>query len=152
MLLRLLIIVLFTWRFTQRNMLRIYPKGIRFDSSNYNPLIGWMHGAQMVAFNMQVQLLFRTLATQKWYCALCLEFYLRLSNKNFSISWCICSNSILYELEQGYGRSLWVMQGMFRANGGCGYVKKPDFLLKSGNEVFNPRATLPVKTTLKVGC
>lgn len=35
-------------------MLRIYPKGIRVDSSNYNPMIGWMHGAQMVAFNMQV--------------------------------------------------------------------------------------------------
>ncbi|CAL5322699.1 unnamed protein product [Camellia sinensis] len=92
-------------RFTQRNMLRVYPKGIRFDSSNYNPLIGWMHGAQMVAFNMQ-----------------------------------------------GYGRSLWMMHGMFRANGGCGYVKKPDFLLKVGpnNEVFDPKATLPVKTTLKV--
>jgi len=35
-------------------MLRIYPKGTRVNSSNYNPLIGWMHGAQMVAFNMQV--------------------------------------------------------------------------------------------------
>ncbi|XP_002533650.2 phosphoinositide phospholipase C 2 [Ricinus communis] len=92
-------------RFTQRNILRVYPKGIRVDSSNYNPLIGWMHGAQMVAFNMQ-----------------------------------------------GHGRSLWLMQGMFRANGGCGYVKKPDFLLKSGphGEVFDPRAKLPVKTTLKV--
>lgn len=41
-------------RFTKQNLLRIYPKGIRFDSSNYNPLIGWTHGAQMVAFNMQV--------------------------------------------------------------------------------------------------
>ncbi|KAG5533512.1 hypothetical protein RHGRI_027630 [Rhododendron griersonianum] len=92
-------------RFTQRNILRVYPKGIRINSSNYNPLIGWMHGAQMVAFNMQ-----------------------------------------------GYGRSLWVMDGMFKANGGCGYVKKPDFLLKIGqnNEVFDPKATLPVKTTLKV--
>jgi len=92
-------------RFTQRNILRVYPKGIRVNSSNYNPLIGWMHGAQMVAFNMQ-----------------------------------------------GYGRSLWVMHGMFKANGGCGYVKKPDFLLKFGedNEVFDPKATLPVKTTLKV--
>nr|GMD25284.1 phosphoinositide phospholipase C 4-like [Ipomoea batatas] len=86
-------------RFTQRNILRVYPKGTRFNSSNYKPLIGWMHGAQMVAFNMQ-----------------------------------------------GYGRSLWLMQGMFRANGGCGYVKKPDFLVK---EVFDPRATLPVKKTLK---
>uniref|UniRef100_A0A5B6ZTM9 Phosphoinositide phospholipase C n=1 Tax=Davidia involucrata TaxID=16924 RepID=A0A5B6ZTM9_DAVIN len=92
-------------RFTQRNLLRVYPKGIRFDSSNYNPLVGWMHGAQMVAFNMQ-----------------------------------------------GYGRSLWLMHGMFRAYGGCGYVKKPDFLLKSGphNEVFDPRVELLVKTTLKV--
>ncbi|CAL0320323.1 unnamed protein product [Lupinus luteus] len=92
-------------RFTQRNILRVYPKGTRIMSSNYNPLIGWMHGAQMVAFNMQ-----------------------------------------------GYGRSLWVMQGMFKANGGCGYVKKPDFLLKSGsnNEVFDPRVELPVKITLKV--
>ncbi len=32
----------------------MYPKGTRIDSSNYNPLIGWTHGAQMVAFNMQV--------------------------------------------------------------------------------------------------
>ncbi|GLT89185.1 hypothetical protein SLE2022_071800 [Rubroshorea leprosula] len=92
-------------RFTQRNLLRVYPKGIRVDSSNYNPMIGWMHGAQMVAFNMQ-----------------------------------------------GHGRSLWLMHGMFKANGGCGYVKKPDFLLKadSNGEVFDPRVSLPVKKTLKV--
>lgn len=92
-------------RFTQQNILRVYPKGIRVDSSNYNPLIGWTHGAQMVAFNMQ-----------------------------------------------GHGRSLWLMNGMFKANGGCGYVKKPDFLLKSGphEEVFDPKVTLPVKKTLKV--
>lgn len=92
-------------RFTQRNILRIYPKGTRITSSNYNPLLAWMHGAQMVAFNMQ-----------------------------------------------GHGRSLWLMQGMFRANGGCGYVKKPDFLLQTGprGEVFDPKVTLPVKRTLKV--
>ncbi|KAF6153631.1 hypothetical protein GIB67_027498 [Kingdonia uniflora] len=91
-------------RFTQNNILRVYPKGTRFNSSNYNPLIGWMHGAQMVAFNMQ-----------------------------------------------GYGRSLWLMQGMFKSNGGCGFVKKPDFLLKAGpdNEVFDPRAHLRVKQILK---
>ena len=43
------------------------------------------------------------------------------------------------------------MQGMFRSNGGCGYVKKPDFLLKVGpnGEVFDPKAKLPTKTTLK---
>lgn len=92
-------------RFNQRNLMRVYPKGTRIDSSNYNPLIGWMHGAQMVAFNMQ-----------------------------------------------GHGRSLWLMQGMFRANGGCGFVKKPDFLLKTGpyGEVFDPKRPLPVKKKLKV--
>jgi len=41
-------------RFTQRNLVRIYPKGTRVDSSNYDPHVGWTHGAQMVAFNMQV--------------------------------------------------------------------------------------------------
>ncbi|OUZ99097.1 C2 calcium-dependent membrane targeting [Macleaya cordata] len=92
-------------RFTQKNLLRVYPKGTRFDSSNYNPLIAWMHGVQMVAFNMQ-----------------------------------------------GYGRSLWLMQGMFRSNGECGYVKKPDFLMNVDpyNHVFNPKAKFPVKKTLKV--
>nr|KJB67578.1 hypothetical protein B456_010G197900 [Gossypium raimondii] len=89
-------------RFTQRNILRVYPRGTRVDSSNYNPLIGWMHGAQMVAFNMQ-----------------------------------------------GYGRSLWLMHGMLKANGGCGYLKKPDFLLNP-NKVFDPNVKLPVKKILKV--
>lgn len=56
------------------------------------------------------------------------------------------------ELSQGYGRSLWLMHGMFRANGGCGYVKKPDFMLKPGSDdqIFDPKVRLPVKTTLKV--
>ncbi|KAF2291649.1 hypothetical protein GH714_027822 [Hevea brasiliensis] len=92
-------------RFTQRNLLRLYPKGSRLDSSNYDPFIGWTHGAQMVAFNMQ-----------------------------------------------GYGKYLWVMHGMFKANGGCGYVKKPDFLLRLGpnNKVFDPTEQLLVKRILKV--
>ncbi|KAM2985586.1 hypothetical protein FF2_005965 [Malus domestica] len=91
-------------RFTQRNLLRVYPKGTRLNSSNYKPMLAWTHGAQMVAFNMQ-----------------------------------------------GHGKHLWIMEGMFRANGGCGYVKKPEFLLASpDNEVFDPNASLPVKKTLKV--
>ncbi|XP_028784580.1 phosphoinositide phospholipase C 2 [Neltuma alba] len=91
-------------RFTQDNLLRIYPKGTRLDSSNYNPMIGWTHGAQMVAFNMQ-----------------------------------------------GHGKYLWIMEGMFRAYGGCGYVKKPDILLDE-YDIFDPSATddLPVKETLNV--
>ncbi|WMV19884.1 hypothetical protein MTR67_013269 [Solanum verrucosum] len=92
-------------RFTQRNILRVFPKGTRVTSSNFKPMIGWMHGAQMVAFNMQ-----------------------------------------------GYGKALWIMHGMFRSNGGCGYVRKPSFLMERGpyNELFDPKVTLPVKKTLRV--
>lgn len=45
-----------------------------------------------------------------------------------------------------------MMHGMFKANGGCGYVKKPDFMMNKGpdGEVFDPKAKLPIKTTLKV--
>ncbi|GLT64874.1 hypothetical protein SLA2020_373390 [Shorea laevis] len=92
-------------RFTQNNVLRIFPKGTRFNSSNYNPLTGWMHGAQMVAFNMQ-----------------------------------------------GHGKYLWWMQGLFRSNGGCGYLKKPKLLMNVGpdGQVFDPKAELKVQKTLKV--
>lgn len=91
-------------RFTQRNLLRIFPRSTRITSSNYNPLMGWRYGVQMVAANMQ-----------------------------------------------GHGRKLWLTQGMFRANGGCGYVKKPDILMNSDpDKMFDPKSNLPVKTRLKV--
>ncbi|GLJ53376.1 hypothetical protein SUGI_1138150 [Cryptomeria japonica] len=97
-------------RFTQKNILRIYPESTRVMSSNGNPFLGWTHGAQMVAFNMQ-----------------------------------------------GYGRNLWLAHGFFRANGECGYVKKPNILLLNANDnsddcqdIFNPKNPRPVKTTLRV--
>jgi len=44
------------------------------------------------------------------------------------------------------------MQGMFKANGGCGYVKKPEFLIQEivPNEAFDPKRRLQVKKILKV--
>ncbi|CAI5515386.1 unnamed protein product [Closterium sp. Naga37s-1] len=106
--------------FTQRNLLRIYPFGLRVTSSNYDPMPAWLHGAQMVAMNMQ-----------------------------------------------GYGRPLWIVHGFFRANGGCGYVKKPDFYLTPGNKlegitegdesaagstegVYDPSVPRPIQMTLRV--
>lgn len=49
-----MVVFIIVIRFTQENILRVYPKGTRITSSNYKPMNGWMHGAQMIAFNMQV--------------------------------------------------------------------------------------------------
>lgn len=39
--------------YNQRQLSRIYPRGTRFDSSNYNPYLFWPIGCQMVALNYQ---------------------------------------------------------------------------------------------------
>jgi len=43
---------LFT-EYNKKCMTRVYPKGTRFDSSNYSPLQLWCAGAQLVALNYQ---------------------------------------------------------------------------------------------------
>lgn len=40
-------------RYTSRQIARIYPHGSRIQSSNYNPIVFWNVGAQMVALNWQ---------------------------------------------------------------------------------------------------
>lgn len=39
----------------QQYFTRVYPKGTRFDSSNYNPFPGWAIGSQVVALNLQTK-------------------------------------------------------------------------------------------------
>lgn len=41
--------------YNQTHMSRTYPAGARVDSSNYNPLLAWSTGCQMVALNFQTQ-------------------------------------------------------------------------------------------------
>jgi phosphatidylinositol phospholipase C delta len=42
------------WREYNRNhMTRTYPAGFRADSSNYNPILAWAMGSQLVALNFQ---------------------------------------------------------------------------------------------------
>nr|QBK89567.1 MAG: phosphatidylinositol-specific phospholipase C [Pithovirus LCPAC001] len=40
-------------KYTTTNLVRIYPKGTRVDSSNYNPIKSWSYGCQVVALNWQ---------------------------------------------------------------------------------------------------
>ncbi|XP_021558801.1 1-phosphatidylinositol 4,5-bisphosphate phosphodiesterase delta-4 [Neomonachus schauinslandi] len=70
--------------FVQHNawqLSRVYPSGLRTDSSNYNPQELWNAGCQMVAMNVQTA-----------------------------------------------GLEMDIYDGLFRQNGACGYVLKPDFL------------------------
>ena len=42
------------WReYNQKHMTRTYPAGTRVDSSNYNPMLAWSVGSQLVALNFQ---------------------------------------------------------------------------------------------------
>ncbi|XP_041369675.1 1-phosphatidylinositol 4,5-bisphosphate phosphodiesterase epsilon-1-like [Gigantopelta aegis] len=40
---------------TERQLMRTYPAGMRIDSSNFNPVIFWAFGIQMVALNYQTE-------------------------------------------------------------------------------------------------
>jgi phosphatidylinositol phospholipase C, delta len=40
-------------RYNEQHMTRTYPAGSRVDSSNYNPLLAWSVGCQLVALNFQ---------------------------------------------------------------------------------------------------
>lgn len=42
-------------RYNRRHMTRTYPSGTRVDSSNFNPLLHWSKGCQMVALNHQTE-------------------------------------------------------------------------------------------------
>lgn len=68
-------------KFNKFQLSRIYPKGNRFDSSNFNPHWSWLCGCQLVSLNYQT------------------------GDKNLQLN-----------------------NGLFRQNGRCGYVLRPDFL------------------------
>lgn len=42
-------------KYNQQHLSRTYPGGSRVDSSNYNPLLAWSTGCQLVALNFQTQ-------------------------------------------------------------------------------------------------
>ncbi|KAE8689614.1 Phosphoinositide phospholipase C 6 [Hibiscus syriacus] len=75
------------------------------------------------------------------------SFYLvKLQTNHRMDAW---SSMVAFNI-QGYGKHLWVMHGMFRANGGCGYVMKPEYLTRSSDQLIDPKATFPVKKMLKI--
>uniref|UniRef100_A0A8C4I9S8 Phosphoinositide phospholipase C n=1 Tax=Dicentrarchus labrax TaxID=13489 RepID=A0A8C4I9S8_DICLA len=77
-------------QYNTKQMSRIYPSGLRTDSSNYNPQEMWNVGCQIVALNFQTA-----------------------------------------------GLEMDLNDGLFRQNGCCGYVLKPDFM-RDGSTQFSP--------------
>lgn len=104
----MILTVLNVCRFTKTNMGRMYPFGLRFDSSNADPMDAWRHGLQVAAVNTQ-----------------------------------------------GNDRPVWISRAFFSKNGGCGYVKKPSFLLPGSNvdpESLQPKQELRASLLLLFLC
>ncbi|XP_076016671.1 1-phosphatidylinositol 4,5-bisphosphate phosphodiesterase delta-4 [Genypterus blacodes] len=95
-------------RYNARQLSRIYPSGLRTDSSNYNPQEQWNVGCQIVALNFQTA-----------------------------------------------GLEMDLNDGLFRQNGCCGYVLKPDFM-RDGDTLFSPdkpeefQAYRPLRLSIQV--
>uniref|UniRef100_A0A8C6TGP2 Phosphoinositide phospholipase C n=1 Tax=Neogobius melanostomus TaxID=47308 RepID=A0A8C6TGP2_9GOBI len=77
-------------QYNVKQLTRVYPSGMRTDSSNYNPQEMWANGCQLVALNFQTA-----------------------------------------------GLEMDLNDGLFRQNGGCGFVLKPEFMRKTDSE-FSP--------------
>uniref|UniRef100_A0A0N4Z7Y2 Phosphoinositide phospholipase C n=1 Tax=Parastrongyloides trichosuri TaxID=131310 RepID=A0A0N4Z7Y2_PARTI len=89
-------------KYTATRVVKAYPKGIRQDSSNMDPMLSWLSGIQSVALNFQTN----------------------------------CENMDLN-------------RGLFQVNGNCGYVLKPQFLLK-GHDSRSKEVTNKIKTIMHI--
>lgn len=85
-------------RYNQRQFSRLYPRGTRFDSSNYFPHPFWSVGCQMVALNYQTL------------------------GENDHLG------SIEEETIDLLDVPMQLNLGLFAFNGGCGYLEKPSVL------------------------
>eukprot|EP00949_MAST-11_sp_MAST-11-sp1_P004218 g4218.t1 len=95
--------------YSLKHLLRTYPRGLRVDSSNYNPCLPWSCGVQIVALNYQTN-----------------------------------------------GSPVWLNQGRFLENGGCGYVLKPPRLIdassssSSSSSSVQPQQAPPMQLKIRI--
>jgi phosphatidylinositol phospholipase C delta len=111
---------------TRTHVVRIYPKGLRFGSTNYEPHRYWSAGAQLVAINWQT-----------------FGGYLILN---------IPEQNTYYFLDMGY----MINHSMFQRNGRSGYVLKPlalrspdkDLLSKRTKHILDIKVSTPILSAL----
>ena len=81
-------------QFNKRNLVRVYPKGTRLLSSNFDPLPMWLMGCQMVALNYQAgdrELMFnRAMFRQNGRCGYILKpsFLRGAENRKIAVAKC----------------------------------------------------------------
>ncbi|CAB3376592.1 Hypothetical predicted protein [Cloeon dipterum] len=92
----------FFLKYHQHQISRVYPKGQRLDSSNYNPVPMWNIGSQMVALNFQTG-----------------------------------------------DKCMQLNQAKFRANGNCGYLLKPEFMVRDEYDPYD-KACMAGNTFMQV--
>ena len=98
---------------TERQLVRTYPKGTRFDSSNYDPTLMWGCGMHMVALNFQTPGKFTLFG---------------------ELSGAVVSGAMVFATADVW---MHLNQGFFRQNGGCGYVLKPEVMRRSSQSMVH---------------
>lgn len=116
-------------RYNKLQLSRIYPKGTRVDSSNYNPQLFWNAGCQLVALN------FQTIGEHR--------SWKHLHNKSFSMHdailkfYCCWLIQMLLFCPHSTDLSMQLNLGMYEYNGKCGYRLKPEFMRRPDKH-FDP--------------
>ena len=100
---------------TERQFVRTYPAGTRIESSNYDPIPLWNHGVHMVALNIQTPGKYICMAIYVLTHFTCVATsYVHSYLVGHIILLCLFSDNFIF-----------LNQGKFRQNGGCGYILKP---------------------------
>lgn len=122
-------------KFLQYNRLqlsRIYPRGQRLDSSNYDPLPMWLCGSQLVALNFQTGGIFSSLLRAKLedrqYISFVYVFF-----TFFSL--------LFLPLSLPADKPMQMNQALFMLNGRSGYVLQPPIMRDDNFDPFD-RQTL----------
>lgn len=113
-------------RHTEGHLVRVYPRGTRMRSTNFEPHRYWSAGAQLVAINWQTFGALRFLVRFLWFLGL--------------TCWLFCG------LDLGYI----INHAMFQRNARCGYVLKPPPLRYPSKPEYTPEKWRKRPHTLNV--
>lgn len=105
------------FRYNKMQLSRIYPKGTRVDSSNYNPQLFWNAGCQLVALN------FQTIG----------KFHIPLTFAAGEFAHVVIKLCCRHPADLSMQLNL----GMYEYNGKCGYRLKPEFMRRPDKH-FDP--------------